>query len=239
MLEEASMLSETPIILPGGFSAGLSASGLSGISSRLPWRTQGRRDRVQRLRNTAIIFDAFSSFASAGIGREASCRRLIFWTSIEFWVRNEAMATGMATGSKHPIDLEMRWNFSDSRSTSLSLDDFLAQKETDGVEFFAEEPWLDGLRKLSWQTFFRVCTEEMDDLSQRAVKLVIEYCLEVLEQVEETIRGKASLARLEAVLDVQYAELFENKVYQYRWALRHPVVKEAMTRAMGNRFPAR
>ena len=50
----------------------------------------------------------------------------------------------------------------------------------------------------------------MDDLSQKATKLVIEYCLEVLEEVEETIRGKASLARLEAALDVQYAEQNEN-----------------------------
>ena len=72
------------------------------------------------------------------------------------------------------------------------------------------------LSKLNWQTFFRVCTQEMDDLSQRAVKLVIEYCLEVLEEVEKIIRGKATLARLEAALDVQYAEQFENRVFQYR-----------------------
>ena len=102
-----------------------------------------------------------------------------------------------------------------------------------------KEPWLKGLGKLNWQTFFRVCTQEMDDLSQKAIKLVIEYCLEVLEEVEETIRGKASLARLEAALDAQYAEKYENKVFQYRWALRHPVVKEAITRATGNRFPSR
>src|SRR5580700_6175771 len=146
----------------------------------------------------------------------------------------------MATGSKHPIDLEMRWNFGDSRSTSLSLDEFFAQKEAAGVEFFAgKEPWMKGVNKLTWQTFFRVCTQEMDDLSQRAIRLVIEYYLEVLEEVEKTIRGKASLARLEAALDVQYAEQFENKVFQYRWALRHPVVNEAITRAMGNRFPSR
>jgi hypothetical protein len=125
------------------------------------------------------------------------------------------MVLSMATGAKHPIDRKMRWNFGDSRGTSLSLDEFLAQKEAAGVEFFAgKEPWLVGLHKLSWQTFSRVCTEEMDDLSQKATKLVIEYCLEVLEEVEETIRGKASLARLEAALDVQYAEQNENKVYQ-------------------------
>ena len=79
----------------------------------------------------------------------------------------------------------------------------------------------------------------MDDLCQKAVGLVIEYCLEVLEEVEKTIRGKAWLARLEAALNVQYAEQFENKVFQYRWALRHPVVNEAVTKAIGNRFPSR
>jgi hypothetical protein len=48
---------------------------------------------------------------------------------------------------------------------------FLTQKEADGVEFFAvKEPWLVGLRKLNWQTFFRVCTQEMDDLSQKGNK---------------------------------------------------------------------
>jgi len=66
---------------------------------------------------------------------------------------------------------------------------------------------------------------------------VIEYCLEVLEEVEEKIRGKASLARLEAALDVQCAEKYENKVY--RCVLRHPVVKEAVTKAMRNRRPSR
>ena len=56
------------------------------------------------------------------------------------------------------------------------------------------------LHKLSWQTFFRVCTEEMDDLSLKATKLVIEYCLEILDEVERTIPGKATLARLQAAL---------------------------------------
>jgi hypothetical protein len=115
----------------------------------------------------------------------------------------------------------------------------LAQKEAAGVEFFAgKEPWLVGIEKLTWQTFFRVCTEEMDDLSQRAVKLVIESCLEILDEVEEKIQGEVSLASLEAALNLQYAERYENKVYQYRWALRHQVVKEAITRALANRFPS-
>jgi hypothetical protein len=108
-----------------------------------------------------------------------------------------------------------------------------------GFEFFAgKEPWLVGIQKLSWQTFFRVSTEEMDDLSQSAVKLIIEYCLEILDEVEEKIQGEVSLASLEAALNLQYAERYENKVYQYRWALRHPVVKAAITRALANRFPS-
>jgi hypothetical protein len=32
------------------------------------------------------------------------------------------MVLSMATGAKHPIDRKMRWNFGDSRGTSLSLD---------------------------------------------------------------------------------------------------------------------
>ena len=132
------------------------------------------------------------------------------------------------------------WNFSDSRRTNLSLDDFLAAKEAAGVTFFTgKEPWMKGVNKLTWQTFFRVCTQEMDDLSQRATKLVIEYCLEILEEVEGKLGGKASRARLETALNLQWAEKYENKVYQYRWALRHPVVNEAVTRALGNRFPYR
>jgi len=150
------------------------------------------------------------------------------------------MVTKLSSGVKHPIDRKMRWNFAPSRSTSLSLDEFLAEKDAAGAEFFTgKEPWLAGLQKISWQTFFRVCTEEMDDLSRKAIRLVIQYCLEVLEEVEGKIRGKISLARLEAALDAQYAEQYENKVYQYRWALRHPVVKEAIERAVRNRFPSR
>jgi hypothetical protein len=51
-----------------------------------------------------------------------------------------------------------------------------------GFKFFhGNEPWLEGLHKVTWQNFFGVCTDEMDDLSEEATKLVIEYCLEILE----------------------------------------------------------
>ena len=146
-----------------------------------------------------------------------------------------------ATAAKQSIGREIRWNFSDSRrATPLSLDEFLAQQETAGLKFFdGKEPWIEGINKLTWKTFFRVCTEEMDDLSVKATKIVIEYCLEILEEAEAKIHGKPSLARLEAALNQQYAEQYENKAYQYQWAMRHPVVKEAITRALDNRFPRR
>ena len=132
------------------------------------------------------------------------------------------------------------WNFGGYRRISLSLDEYLAQQETTGIKFFdGKEPWIEGISKLNWKTFFRVCTEEMDDLSVKATKIVIEYCLEILEEAEAKIHGKPSLARLEAALNQQYAEQYENKAYQYQWAMRHPVVKEAITRALDNRFPRR
>ena len=66
---------------------------------------------------------------------------------------------------------------------------------------------------------------------------MIEYCLGIVKQVERTIRGKVSLARLEKALSAQYRDEFSNPVYHYLWARRHPVVDEAMTRALANRFP--
>jgi hypothetical protein len=144
-----------------------------------------------------------------------------------------------AAAAKQTTGRETRWNFSDSRrGTPVSLDEFLAAQDTDQF-FTGKEPWLVGIQKLSWQTFFRVCTEEMDDLSLRAVKLVIEYCLEILEETEAKIQGRPSLARLETALNLRYAEAYENTAYQYQWALRHRVVREAVTRALNNRFPAR
>jgi hypothetical protein len=76
------------------------------------------------------------------------------------------------TAKKESISREAHWNFDVSRRIPDSLDEFLDAKKDARFKFFeGKEPWLDGLQKLSWQTFFRVCTEEMDDLSG-CVKLV-------------------------------------------------------------------
>ena len=146
----------------------------------------------------------------------------------------KAMVTGKATGPSRCVGILATHGTGSFRWTCFS-----SRRKPRASNSAGKEPWLKGISKLSWQTFFRVCTEEMDDLSMRALKLVIEYCLEVLEEVEAKIQGRPSIARLEAVLNTRYAEQVDNKVYQYRWALRHPVVKEAITRAMGNRFASR
>jgi hypothetical protein len=56
-------------------------------------------------------------------------------------------------------------------------------------------------------------TNPLGPKSRRAAKLVIEYCLEILDESAKKIRGKVSLARLEDALAAQYVEQCENKVY--------------------------
>ena len=78
----------------------------------------------------------------------------------------EFMAT--ATANKSSAQ-DTRWNFSNTRHTYLWLDQFREEKHAAGFTFYTgKEPWLDGIQKLDWQTFFRVCTQEMDDISERA-----------------------------------------------------------------------
>ena len=62
----------------------------------------------------------------------------------------------------------------------------------------------------------------MDDISKGPWDFVIQYCLEILDEVEAKIPSKSSRARLEAALGLRYAEQYENGVFQYRWALRRP-----------------
>jgi hypothetical protein len=52
-----------------------------------------------------------------------------------------------------------------------------------------------------------------------ATKLVIEYCLEILEEAEAKIQGNPTLTRLEkAALNLEYTEQYENPAYQYQCA---------------------
>jgi hypothetical protein len=64
-------------------SAALSVSGWTLMRTRIPRKSpnQSFDTRLCFHIDFAFIFDAFSSFASAGICRAAPLRRLIFWTS--------------------------------------------------------------------------------------------------------------------------------------------------------------
>jgi hypothetical protein len=105
----------------------------------------------------------------------------------------KAMVTGKATGPE-----QMRWNFGDSRDRFLSLDEFLEQKEAEGVEFFAgKEPWLKGISKLSWQTFFRVCTQYSYSILDYAFDLLLKLAY---HQIHWTLarRGPSAFDRAQA-----------------------------------------
>ena len=72
------------------------------------------------------------------------------------------------SAAKPPVNRQTHWNFGNPHGDPVPLEEFLAHQEAAGFSFFeGKEPWLRGLHELSWQTFFRVCTEEMDDLSPR------------------------------------------------------------------------
>jgi hypothetical protein len=67
---------------------------------------------------------------------------------------------------KPTANRQTHWNFGDPHDNPVSLEEFLTQQKAAGFSFFeGKEPWMKGLHELGWQTFFRVCTEEMDDLS--------------------------------------------------------------------------
>ena len=79
----------------------------------------------------------------------------------------------------------------------------------------------------------------MDDLSLRAVKLVVGYCLEILEEAEGRIQGKPSLAQLETALNFHYAEEYENTAYQYHLGHAPSPGTRGCQQGLGNRFPPR
>src|ERR1700722_14450054 len=88
-----------------------------------------------------------------------------------------------------------KWSFS-ADAKPLSIDDFLETYRKQGIFFEGKEQWLKGVTKVTWENFFLVCTEELDDISQRAAKMLILYCLEIVEDVASRIRGQFSAAKI-------------------------------------------
>lgn len=133
--------------------------------------------------------------------------------------------------SRHRIS--KNWNFGTSQHP-LTLAEFL-QKKSLHFEFFeGSEPWIGDLERVTWENFFRFCTEELDDLSMLTCGMVIDYCLSVIEDLKSKIRRPVTRTKIQETLAADYEEAYENPVFQYRWAMRHPVVSEAVNIAVRN-----
>ena len=119
----------------------------------------------------------------------------------------------------------------------MSLDDFLEHWHKQGGTFFeGKEQWLKGVSRVTWDNFFLVCTEELDDISQRAAKMLIQYCLEIVEDVASRIRGPITSAKLADAMKREFDEQYDNPIYQFQWAMRHDAVREAVSNAVIDRW---
>jgi hypothetical protein len=128
-----------------------------------------------------------------------------------------------------------KWSFS-ADGKPMTIDEFLDTYRKDGVFYEGKEQWLKGVTKVTWENFFLICTEELDDISQRAAKMLIVYCLEITEDVASRIRGPVSAAKLTEAMKKEFEEQYDNQIYQFQWAMRHEAVREAVTHAVVNRW---
>src|SRR6202162_5749398 len=128
-----------------------------------------------------------------------------------------------------------KWSFS-ADGKPLSIDDFLETHRKQGISYEGKEQWIKGVTNVTWENFFLVCTEELDDISQRAAKLLILYCLEIVEDVASRIRGQISAAKITDAMKREFEEQYDNRVYQFQWAMRHEAVRDAVTNAVLNRW---
>ena len=133
--------------------------------------------------------------------------------------------------TKHQIGRS--WNFGTSQHP-LTLAEFLQKKSLQFNFFEGSEPWVGDLERVTWENFFRFCTEELDDLSMLTCGMVIEYCLSVIEDLKNKIRRPVTRTKIQEALVAGYEEAYENPVFQYRWAMRHPIVSEAVNIAVRN-----
>jgi len=139
----------------------------------------------------------------------------------------------MANTAETRHRISKSWNFGTSQHP-LTLAEFLQKKSLQFKFFDGSEPWVGDLERVTWENFFRFCTEELDDLSMLTCGMVIEYCLSVIEDLKNKIRRPVTRAKIQEALVAGYEEAYENPVFQYRWAMRHPIVSEAVNIAVRN-----
>ncbi len=139
----------------------------------------------------------------------------------------------MAITAESRLRISKSWNFGSSQHP-LTLAEFLQKKSLQFKFFEGSEPWVGDLERVTWENFFRFCTEELDDLSMLTCGMVIEYCLSVIEDLRSKIKRPVTRTKIQEALVAEYEEAYENPVFQYRWAMRHPVVSEAVNIAVRN-----
>src|ERR1700675_1169705 len=128
-----------------------------------------------------------------------------------------------------------KWSFS-ADGKPLSIDDFLETPPKKEIFSEGKEQWVKGVTKVTLENFFLVCTEELDDISQRAAKMLILYCLETVEDVTSRIRGPISASKITDAMKREFEEQYDNRIYQFQWAMRHEAVRDAVTNAVLNRW---
>jgi hypothetical protein len=128
-----------------------------------------------------------------------------------------------------------KWSFS-ADGKPLSLDDFIETYRKEGIFYEGKEQWLKGVTKVKWENFFLICTEELDDISQRAAKMLIAYCLETVDEIASRIRGPVSSAKITEAMKKEFEEQYDNRIYQFQWAMRHDAIRDAVTNAVLNRW---
>ena len=141
----------------------------------------------------------------------------------------------IAKETRQTVAESAKWSFS-ADGKPLSIEDFLETYRKQGVFYEGKEQWLKGVTKVTWENFFLVCTEELDDISQRAAKMLIFYGLEIVEDVASRIRGPVSAAKIADAMKREFDEQYDNRVYQFQWGMRHEAVRDALTNAVINRW---
>ena len=136
----------------------------------------------------------------------------------------------IAKESRQTLAEVAKWSFS-ADGKPLGIDEFLESFRKQGVFFEGKEQWLKGVIKVTWENFFLVCTEELDDISQRAAKMLILYCLEIVEDTVSRLKGSVTPAR---IADAMKREFDRSQFLQGRATSRGG---EALVTGLGSRHP--
>jgi hypothetical protein len=150
-------------------------------------------------------------------------------------LQKEALKMAIAKETRPTATEQRKWTFGTEENLQ-SLDELLEPYRKEGAFFEGNEQCLRGVNKVTWENFFLVCTEELDDLSLRAAKMVITYCLEIVEDVASRIRGPVTATKIAEAMKREFDEQYDNPIFQFQWAMRHEAVREAVTNAVVNRW---